>query len=234
MSTTSTATRPSKNLTRSCARPSSSDFRILIWAASAGSLSASRPPTPARSWVWVEQRLQVEHDVAVGGGDDVAAALDHSDEGPMGTPVGLLPAVLGARRAEQPGGAALGHLPQPARGGPGEGRGPRRQRLLDLRPSRRRSRTARRPGRARSAPRIASFSSSSLLVSVQLSVSSSCRFAQTAKTARKAISDATTMRTSGRVRRRLVSALMRQPKPPPTARAMARAGVCPTGVPPRR
>src|SRR4051794_23666476 len=51
-----------------------------------------------------------------------------------------------------------------------------------------------------SCSRMSSFSSSLELVSVQLSVSSNCRFAQRAKIARKASSDATTTRASDRRR----------------------------------
>jgi hypothetical protein len=80
---------------------------------------------------------------------------------------------------------------------------------------------------------MSSFSSSSLLVSVQLSVFSSWRFAHTAKIARNARKVATEMRISGSVRRRPLSELIRQPKPGGVLRAMACAGVAHTGLPPQ-
>src|SRR5918994_3608786 len=87
-------------------------------------------------------------------------------------------------------------------------------------------------------PRISSFSSRALLVSVQLSVSSSWRFAHRAKIARNASSVAMATRIRGRRLRRLegsgaggsagapaTSTLIRPPKYGRASRAMPPAGV---------
>ena len=230
------AIRPSHRITRmiastfrrftpSCASSSSSECRITSCAASAGSFSASRPPTPNCAWVCSSSpfRSSVTSPPVV----DTLSAPPSSTTWRKR---------LWARRfACSHSSCAPGRsssLSTPALRDPGTPRRPGRPAAraaaatcLRARPVRRRSHRAVDQVDRQLAPDLVVLEQLGARM-VQLSVSSSCRFAQMAKMASSARTEPTVISVSGSARRRLgPSEAIRLPKPDRPPGAMAHAGV---------
>ena len=194
-STPSTIGRPSSMCATSCAVASWSELQDRDLRRARGK-GGGDPPAHARARLEVlEQRLEVQDDDASLGGHDRAAPVEDLQQGPCARRGSRSPTAPGPSGAPAPGprGARSGRAaaPPPARPGPARAAAAPRGSA----PPRRRSSYSSSVRNTAVCSRIAGSSSIWLLDAAQLSVSSSCRSIQSAKSIANASTEAST--TSG-------------------------------------
>ena len=198
---TRTSARVFSSWSRSCANPSWSDLTMVSWAASSGSAAAARPPMPTRCWVAFSSDFMSR--------TSTPFCVETTSPPPSSTWMKRLWArrfsvsqsCWGRGRCKSLSTASCaGCLSAPAAGpASGSARGGSAFWSVACTSTFAYSSSTRK---VESWPRMSSFSSSFVLVSVQLSVSSSWRFAHTANKPTNASSDATVISARGRPRRR--------------------------------